>query len=310
MDDQPAGGTGQRHGQDQGEGQEQGQGQDGSTPSFSRGRMLPGLSRADRKAVDAQSRPNAALIHETIRAEGLSELDRSISALLLSGFAAGLSMGFSLIAQGVLHARLPDAPWRETVASLGYTFGFLIVVLGRQQLFTENTLTPILPLLRDRTLARLRRVLRLWGLVLAANLLATWAIAAVLAHSDVFEPEVKRAFTEVSQHAIAAPFATTFLKAVFAGWLIALMVWLLPTVGGAGFVVIVAITWLVAAGQFTHVIAGSVDVLYLVESGAAGWEDYAGRFLAPTLLGNVAGGIALVAVLNYGQVAVEIEGGG
>ena len=118
--------------------------------SLSPAAQLKELSRAEKDAVEEQSHPNAALIHETIRAEGEAELNRTKTALVLSAFAAGLSIGFSLVAQGVLQADLPDAPWRPLVSSFGYTIGFLIVVLGRQQLFTENTLTPILPLLHNR----------------------------------------------------------------------------------------------------------------------------------------------------------------
>jgi hypothetical protein len=97
--------------------------------SFSAVEKLPELSVRERDAVDNQSRPNAALIHETIRAEGESELDRTVSALLLSGLAAGLSMGLSLLVQGLLQARLPEAPWRELVSYLGYTVGFLARII-------------------------------------------------------------------------------------------------------------------------------------------------------------------------------------
>jgi formate/nitrite transporter FocA (FNT family) len=269
--------------------------------------QISDFSGPERQAVEEQSRPNAALIHETIRAEGESELERTASALLLSGVAAGLSMGFSLVTEGLLQARLPDAPWRELVSNFGYTIGFLIVVLGRQQLFTENTLTPILPLLHNRDAGTLGRVLRLWALVLIANIVATWVIAAVLAHTDVFTPDVKAAFSEISRHAIAEPFGTTFLKGIFAGWLIALMVWLLPGAGSARLIVILIITYVVALGGFAHIIAGSVDAFYLVETGAATWGDYLWRFFTPTILGNVVGGVTLVAVLNYGQVAREIQ---
>jgi formate/nitrite transporter FocA (FNT family) len=268
--------------------------------------QMPEFSDQEKKAIDNQSRPSAALIHETIRAEGESELERTAWSLVLSGFAAGLSMGFSLVVQGILHRSVPDAPWRELITALGYTIGFLIVVLGRQQLFTENTLTPILPLLHHRDAGTLGRVARLWGLVLLSNIVATWVFAAVVAHSTVFSPEVKDAFGEISHHTIASPFGTTFLKAVFAGWLIALMVWLLPSAESSRPFVIMIITYVVAIGQFSHLIAGSVDAFYLVESGRAGWSSYATSFFIPTLLGNVVGGIALVAVLNYGQVAHEI----
>ncbi|MCP8938439.1 formate/nitrite transporter family protein [Alsobacter sp. SYSU M60028] len=268
---------------------------------------LPELSLREEKAVEAQSRPSAALIHETIRAEGESELDRTTGALLLSGLAAGLTMGLSLVAQGLLHARLPDAPWRELVVAFGYTIGFLIVILGRQQLFTENTLTPVLSLLYHRDARTLSRVLRLWALVLVANLAGTWFIAIVLAHGGVFGPDIAAAFDTLSRPAVAAPFWTTVLKAVFAGWLIATMAWLLPGSGSSPWFVIVALTYVVAVGQFAHVVAGSVDAFYLFETGELTLSGYATRFLLPTLIGNVIGGVALVAALNYGQAAPEVE---
>jgi formate/nitrite transporter FocA (FNT family) len=274
--------------------------------SFNPAQKIPDLSPKEKKSIEDQSRPNAALIHETIRAEGESELDRTASALLLSGLAAGLSIGFSLAMEGVLHAHLPDASWKPLVSRLGYPIGFLIVVLGRQQLFTENTLTPILPLLHNRNRHTLLRVLKLWGIVLAANIAATWVFAAVIAHTSLFAPEIKEAFSHISRKVIESPFETTVMKAVFAGWLIALMVWLLPGAGSARVLVILIITYVVALGGFSHLIAGSVDGFYLVETGEASWMDYVMRFFIPTLIGNVLGGVALVAVLNYGQVVPEL----
>lgn len=284
-----------------------GHGADEEHNTFSAAAKLPDASPAERRAIEHQSRPSAALIHETIRAEGESELEREVHALLLSGFAAGLSMGFSLVAEGVLRAHLPEAPWRDLVAHLGYTFGFLVVVLGRQQLFTENTLTPILPLLYHRDAATLGRVARLWGAVLVANVAATWLFAAVLAHTGIFDAETKRAFAEVSRNAVEGSFGDSVLRGIFAGWLIALMVWLLPAAETARPAVIIIVTYVVALGQFTHVVAGSVDAAYLVATGAASAGEYVWKFFVPTLLGNVIGGVTLVAALNYGQVAPEIR---
>jgi formate/nitrite transporter FocA (FNT family) len=275
--------------------------------TFSAADKLPDASAADRKAIDRQSRPSAALIHETIRAEGESELERTVPALLLSGLAAGLTMGFSLVAEGLLRTHLPDAPWRDLIAHFGYTVGFLIVVLGRQQLFTENTLTPILPLLYHRDAVTLGRVARLWAAVLVANVVGTWIFAQVIAHTELFTPEAKKAFMEISAKSIAHPFGTTVLKAIFAAWLIALMAWLLPAAETARPVVIIIITYVVALGEFAHIVAGSVDAFYLVATGAATLGDYAWKFFVPTLIGNVIGGVTLVAALNYGQVKPEIE---
>jgi len=119
------------------------------------------VSEPEPQTIEVYSGPNAALLHEIIRAEGESELARSAVALLLSGLAAGLAMGLSLMAEGLLRVHLPEAPWRGLVSKLGYAVGFLVVVLGRQQLFTEYTLTPILSLLYNRDMATFGRVAQL-----------------------------------------------------------------------------------------------------------------------------------------------------
>jgi formate/nitrite transporter FocA (FNT family) len=279
-----------------------------SAQSFTAASELDELSSHQKEEVEKQSRPNAALIHETIRAEGVGELERTNGALALSGLAAGLSMGFSLLVQAVLTAALPAGPLRELIGPLGYTIGFLIVVLGRQQLFTENTLTPILPLLHNRDRSTLVNVLRLWLLVLAANIAGSWLFAFALSHTAILEHQAASAAVGLARETVKSDFADTFVKGVFAGWLIALMVWLLPAAETARLWIIIIITYVVGLGAFSHIIAGSVECAYLVLVGQAGLQDYAMRFFLPTLLGNITGGVALVAVLNYGQVAPEIKG--
>jgi formate/nitrite transporter FocA (FNT family) len=143
--------------------------------------------------------------------------------------------------------------------------------------------------------------------VLSGNILGTLAIAALLAYSGAFEPPVLRAFAEISHDAIAHGFWVTFIKAVFAGWMIALMVWFLPATASAAPFVILLMTWLVALCSLAHIVAGSVEAFYLVVTDAASLHDYAVKFFLPTLLGNTFGGVTLVAVLNYGQVAPEVE---
>lgn len=274
--------------------------------SFNAASELDNVSRRQTEEIESQSRPSATLIHETIRAEGEQELKRHWWAILMSGLAAGLSMGLSLVVQGELHATISDEATRRLIAPLGYTVGFLVVVLGRQQLFTENTLTPILPLLHHRNLATLMKVVKLWALVLVSNIAGTWAIAYGLAHSGIFKPRIMDAFSELGRHTIEGSFSTTFIRAVFAGWLIALMMWLLPATKGSRAQIIAVMTYVVALGEFAHIVAGSVESAFLVQSGQASLDQYAIDFFMPTLLGNILGGTTLVALLNYGQVAAEL----
>ena len=265
--------------------------------------LVPELSRTERRQVAERVPISATVVHETVREEGERELTRPARGLAFSGLAAGLSMGFSMVGEGLLMAHLPDAPWRTAIASLGYSLGFLIVVLGRQQLFTENTLTAILPLLAHPNWKTFGRVARLWGIVLLANLLGAFIFATVVAHTPIFTPQINAAFVAIGRAGLRGDFGLVVLRGVFAGWLIALMVWLLPAAENARLHVIVLLTYVVALGGFAHIIAGSVDELYLVSIGAIGWDRALGGFIAPTLIGNILGGVALVAALNYGQVA-------
>jgi len=270
--------------------------------------LVPELNETERRQVERRTTISAIVVHEAVREEGERELRRPPTALAWSGLAAGLSMGFSLVAQGLIRAYIPAAPWRPLIASFGYSVGFLIVVLGRQQLFTENTITAILPLLAHPDIKTLMRVLRLWLIVFVANIVGAIAFAMLVAHTGLFEPVVKQAFVEIGQHAIRDGFGITLLQGIFAGWLIALMVWLLPAAETARVHVIIIITYVVGLGGFAHIIAGSVDVLYLVSAGSLSWGSFLGGFMAPTLIGNIIGGASLVAALNYAQVAAEGAG--
>jgi formate/nitrite transporter FocA (FNT family) len=255
--------------------------------------------RAEQEEAEERSAPTPSVVWQAIYAEGRDELDRGWRQLAWSALAAGLSMGFSLITEGLLRRYLPEAGWRPLVAKFGYSMGFLIVVLGRQQLFTENTLTVVLPLLHRRNAKAAASVARLWTVVLVANLVGALAIAWVLAHTGVFDEDAKRTFAQVSLEGAGAPFGLVLLRGIFAGWLIALMVWLMPGAEVARIWIIILLTYVIALGGFAHVIAGSVDKLFLVWTGRMSAGAYLGSFLLPSFLGNVIGGVSLVAALNH-----------
>ena len=137
------------------------------------GSNSPHLNKGEQEQAADHSTPAALVIHEIVREEGEAAMERTVSALTWSALAAGLSMGFSFLMQAVLDGELPDSEWRPLVSSFGYTIGFVIVILGRQQLFTESTLSVVLPVLTRRDLKTVVKALRLWGIVLTWNLIGT-----------------------------------------------------------------------------------------------------------------------------------------
>ncbi len=265
----------------------------------------PELTAEEEKQVKERSTPRAAVVYEAVREEGEFEMSRTFSSLAWSGLAAGLSMGFSLVAEGLLRSHLPESDWRPLISKFGYSAGFLIVILGRQQLFTENTLTVILPLLLRKNVETFKCVLRLWSIVFLTNIIGAFIFAWVISHTEIFKPEVLQTFTDIGREALEGNWSTIFLRAIFAGWLIALMVWLLPAAETARVWIIIIMTYLVALGGYAHIIAGSVEGFFAVFMGAAGWSEFFIDWMLPTLLGNIVGGVSLVAVLAHAQVVNE-----
>jgi formate-nitrite transporter family protein len=277
----------------------------GASPgSFDESRHL-GPAEKDQAAEHAA--PPAVVIHEILRKEGEAELNRRSGAVFWSGLAAGLSMGFSFLALALMQSKLPEGPARQLIGSTGYSLGFVIVVLGRQELFTESTLTAVLPLLVRRDRQTWLSLLKFWVVVLTANLLGTLIFALLLTINGLFSEDMRTSLREISRAAVDGPFWPTTIKAIFAGWLIALMIWLLPSARSARLFVILLLTYVVAIGHFSHVIAGSVEAFFAIFEGQASAYDYVTGFFLPTILGNTIGGVALVALLNHAPLAPELE---
>jgi formate/nitrite transporter FocA (FNT family) len=256
--------------------------------------------------VEERTTPRTPVIYEAVRRLGDDEMARPITSLWWSGLAAGLSISFSILAQGILAMYLPDAPWRQLVIALGYPVGFLIVVLSRQQLFTENTITVVLPVMADPTLGNLARAGRMWGIVLVANLLGTFIAAVFILAAPAITPELRQHMLDVSRHAVDHGWLETGFQGITSGYLMAAMVWLIPGAGTAQFQVVYLITYLIGAGGFAHIVGGSVEAFLLVCSGGIGFGEILVQFMAPALVGNIIGGTVLFALISYAQVMKEM----
>jgi formate/nitrite transporter FocA (FNT family) len=265
------------------------------------------LDEHEQQKVEEFERVPTSVIYEAIRRAGDHELLRPVSALWWSGVAAGLAISTSLLCKGFLVSILPDAVWAPRVSNLGYTVGFLIVILGRMQLFTENTITPILPLLLAPGWGILGLTIRLWVVVFAANMTGCAAAALVLVHADIV-PEIRfEGILAVSRHYAEATAMQHFMWGIPAGFIIAALVWALPRMQGTGeIVLIVILTYMIGLGGLSHVVAGATELLVLVFRGELGPGEAVLGGILPALAGNVLGGTGIFATLTYAQVREEI----
>jgi formate/nitrite transporter FocA (FNT family) len=264
--------------------------------------VTPELNDEQEHEAEQRTTVSAVVVHEAIRKDGDEELERSSPALAWSGLAAGMCMGFSFLVEGLLRAHLPDTRWRPLLVSLGYPFGFLLVVIGRQQLFTENTLTAIIPLLSRRDMKTFIAVMRLWAIVLLANMVGAHLFAWVVGNTPVMKPDVQNALAQLAGEAADVSFGVAIVRGVFAGWLIAMVVWMNAATDTGRFAIIVTLTYVVGLAGLTHIVAGSVEVLFLVLTGVKTWLSFIAGYFVPTLIGNIIGGVALVSALNHAQV--------
>lgn len=251
-------------------------------------------------------RVRPADVYDAILEEGEEELERGFGALWWSGIAAGLSMGFSVVASAALAAALGHDAWVHPIVSIGYTAGFIIVILARQQLFTENTITALLPVLTNHSWGTMMHMLRLWGIVFVANIVGAIVFAWATQLDALFTPDLKAEFLVLGEHLFANSPMQMFVKGIAAGWLIAALVWVLPALKGGKFLVIMFFTWLIALGGFTHIIAGSIESFHMLFVGAISTGQLVFDFMIPTLFGNIVGGSAIFSLVSYAQVRREV----
>ncbi|MCC1493880.1 formate/nitrite transporter family protein [Cognatishimia sp. F0-27] len=274
-----------------------------------RDQLEEGLAEHEKEAqaVEEAAMLSPRLIYEAVRRNGEEELERPNSALWFSGIAAGILISFSVLGEAFLRSSLPDTDSRYVFENMGYSFGFLLVILGRLQLFTENTITTVAPILISPSKRGLIRMLSLWLIVMAANLIGAFLVAMFLAYAPVLSSEVAVSMAELSAHATGMPPLEGFMRGIPAGILIAALVWMLPTTKGSEVILIFLFTWLIALGDFTHIVAGSVEMAFLLVQFEIGATQAIFGFFLPVLAGNVVGGTVIFTLLVWAQIQPEVE---
>lgn len=268
--------------------------------------QAPRLTEEEADDVQRHRSLSAISVYTVVYAEGKEELARPLTSLWWSGVAAGLGISASVLAEGILHHVFLEHPYRHAIENIGYTVGFILVILARLQLFTENTITAILPLLTERTGRALWCTARLWAIVLVANLAGTAMTAYITPALGVTAPDYIEGMMAISHHYGHLSAWEGFARGIPAGFFVAALVWMLPSSKGSEIWTIFVFTYLIAMGDFTHVVAGSTELFMLIFAGEISIDHAVGLFLS-TLAGNIVGGTGLFALLAYGQVVNELE---
>ncbi|UZR96835.1 formate/nitrite transporter family protein [Chondrinema litorale] len=240
-------------------------------------------------------------IFQRVMASADEEIDRNVKLLFFSGLAAGLIIGASFFGRVVLTTAYPQDS--VGLGNLLYPIGFIAIVLGGYQLFTENTLTPVTLVLTR--LASIPSLLRLWSIVLFANVSGAAIGALLFANTGVFSSEAAETASKIGEHALSFSKITLFYKAAVAGGLVATMVWLVHAARDtiSRLLIIYIVMILIPAGELFHCVVGAFEIFYLVYVGSASLLTVFIDFFIPVVLGNIMGGVIFVAFVNYAMTS-------
>lgn len=245
-------------------------------------------------------RPTANQIYDQVARNARQELSRPVFALAVSGLAGGLTMGLTALSVSIALAELGNSASAKFIAQCLYPMGFMAVILGRAQLFTENTLYPVALMLVERR--HLFSTLRLWSIVFPSNVAGALLFAMLAAKTGALRPGYLAAMTQLGIDAVSSQPGQVFWSAVVGGWMIALVAWLVSgshSITGS-VMLIWTLTFVVGLGHFAHCIATSGEILAAVLNGQLAATRYL-AWLLPAVLGNITGGVLLVTLLEYGQ---------
>ena len=247
------------------------------------------------------SRPRAYEIYERVAEDGRVELERPAQALAFSGIFSGITIGLSGLSAAATLTLLGSGGGARFAASALYPIGFVAVILGRAQLFTENTLYPVVVALDDRR--QVLPTLRLWVIVFTTNMVGALLFALLAVETRALSGRLQQELITLGHQTMAGPFWPNFWSGVVAGWIIALIAWLVEAVDAAigRFVVIASLAFVVGLGSFDHSVASAAEALATTVNGAEGVGAFLG-WLAAVTVGNIVGGVFIVTILNYGQV--------
>ncbi len=269
---------------------------------------MPTLSNTNTEPVEQKPQKSQQQILKHTEEAALTQLNRSPTGLMLSAFTAGLDIGFSVLLMSVVltlfNGVFPEPVVELLVANM-YPLGFIFVVLGRSELFTEHTTLAVLPVLQG--LAPIKKLLRLWVIVYFSNIFGGLIFALILTYfATTLHFLQEWSLAKISADLITHSWITKMLTAALAGWLMGLLAWLVAAAREtiSQILIIWIITTCIGLAGLSHCIVGNIEVSAGMFSGNVSFIQYL-NFLIPVTLGNIIGGVFFVGILKYSHTALS-----
>ncbi|MFZ4105060.1 formate/nitrite transporter family protein [Flavobacterium sp.] len=237
---------------------------------------------------------------------GLKEHNRSNIGLLLSSLSAGLEVGFSILTIGIIYSlfKTEVSPGKlHLMMAMVYPLGYIFVIIGRSELFTEHTVLATIPVIDGE--ASFKSLFNLWAIIYSGNLIGGYLFGIIVLQFNSGTHIISLDFFHyVSQKMIAYSSINILISSIMAGWLMGTLSWLLSSSQDtlSRVVMIFLITFIVNIAGLHHCIVGSIEIFMAYLSSAnhvSGFDFF--KFQALSTLGNIIGGVILVAFVKYGH---------
>jgi formate-nitrite transporter family protein len=243
------------------------------------------------------------IMKEQIEA-GLKEHHRSNIGLFMSSLSAGLEVGFSILLIGIIYTLFKGEVSTSKLylmMALVYPIGYIFVIIGRSELFTEHTVLATIPVLNGE--ATLKSLAKMWAIIYLGNLLGGYLFGLIVLQFNIKSHLVSLDFFYfVSEKMVSYSSGNILISSIMAGWLMGTLSWLLSSAQDtlSRVLMIFLITFIISIAGLHHCIVGSIEIFmaFFGEANKIKWKEFL-KFQGISTIGNIIGGVVLVAIIKF-----------
>ena len=251
--------------------------------------------------------PSLSEIYDRAKEEGEQRLSRPVLEQVATGFIAGITIVFGIVALGVVEALVAPELGHGVGAvagALAFGIGLVFLIVGRSELFSENFFGPVAVAVGKDGAGPWAALLRLWVTILVLNLVGGAVLVGLMTVHGALPEGSSETLSSIAEDIVGKSSAATLARAVLAGALIALLSYMLHAVNSVTGRILVAymVGVFLALGPFDHVIVSALHILFGVWlSDSVGYGELLANIGLSTA-GNIVGGVFLITLTHSAQI--------